>query len=155
MTWENFQVGDTGRKIRIPQLLKEAVTQYTEDKKVSVQNLFDQALVTLWRMYNGNTETNEPVSPLAEQKIRAILSDNPPPKGKSTERIYITFRGELTYKWVCKLEKLYMIHGIEDCIRRTISFYLRKKGYIKDEIGKKIYNQYAEVESTLVHMVSL
>ena len=126
--------------VPISKELRQAIENFVNDKGCTSQHLFDISLITLWRLYNGNTETNEPASYATEQKIREILLNNPMPGSiknyrthKKFNTISVRFRGEMTYNWVCQLEKLYMFHdGVNDFVRRSICFFLRKEGYIND-----------------------
>jgi len=137
--WENYIPGQSPtREVKISKDLYTAIVKYSEDKKCTIQHIFDISLITLWRIYNGNTESNDPANHVTENKVRQILIDNPMPGDLNSKKIYVGFSGDMTFKWVCKLCQLYMCKGIIDFIRRSISFYLRKQGYVDDSIAKQI-----------------
>ena len=139
--WNKYIPGETpNRRIRVSPELKNAIDDFINDKGCTIQHLFDASLITLWRKYNGNTESNEPANRITEKQVREILENNPMPGNKKKESIYIAFRGEKTFQWVLKVEKLYMCDGVMDFVRRSISYYLRKKGYLDDDIAQKIPN---------------
>jgi hypothetical protein len=142
MSWEAYRPGQK-RRVNISKDLFEAIKEFTKDKGCTIQHLFDAAVVTLWRKYNGNTETNDPASHLTEKQVRDILENNPMPSGDKDERIYIGFSGEQTFAWVLHIEKLYMCDGVQDFARRSISYYLRLKGYIDDSLAEKIRESHA------------
>lgn len=135
------------RRIRISEKLFNAVKKFTEDKDCTIQHLFDVSVITLWRTYNGNTETNEPANCITEKVVRDILENNPMPKGKHSKHIYVGFSGEQTFNWVIHIEKLYMCDGVQDFARRAISYYLRMKGYIDDDVAKMMLKKQPQVMS--------
>jgi len=131
MTWERYGPRDPPRPILVTEKLYKAIHQYAEDYDVAIQDIFNSAMVMLWSIYNGYTDSNEPKDPLAVDKVRKILMTNPMPKGTRMRYIYVSFRGEETFQWVKKLEKLYMFNGITNFIRRALSWYRREEGYLE------------------------
>ena len=136
--WENYFVNSSKpRTISISDTLRDSLDKYTIDKGCTIQDIFNNALITLWRIYNGQTESNKAKNPITESMVRNILNNNPMPKSKKKKTIAIAFRGKNTFEWVCSIEDLYMVHGTEDFIRRSLSYYMRKKGYLVDDIAAK------------------
>jgi len=140
MVWgEDYLPGHSApRQIGVPDTLYNCMKRYSEKKGCSCQHIFDQALVVIWRMWNGNTTTNDPASHISERNVRRILDSNPPPKiEKKRNFIYIQFKGQVTFDFVKAIEELYMVESTNDFIKRAISYYLRTEGYLKDEIQQK------------------
>lgn len=146
MAWNNYVPGESGiRTIPLSKELYKAVIKYHEDKKCTIQHIVDVAVIILWRTYNGGTETNEPANHVAERKVRNIVENNyPPGKKQNYKRIAVQFKGEKTFEWITKVEKLYMCDGVCDFVRRSVSYYLRMKGYIDDSIAKEIQEKQAQ-----------
>ena len=139
--WENYIPRESpARPIPISKEMYDAVKKFSADKKCGIQFTFDSGLISIWRIWNGDNEINDSESHSTEMKVRSILMNNPPPgeikrrkKGKHLTPCFvinIRFTGDMTFEWINHLERLKMIHGIEDGIRRILSWHLREQGYL-------------------------
>ena len=129
--WEKYELG-TSRPVCIPSDLMRAIDKYKERTGVQNPEVFDTALLKLWNVWNGGKQTNEPIDATAVQIVGEKLRFNPPPKSKTRENIWISFKGEFTFKWVQSLERDYaIIRCTEDFIRRLLSWYLREENFLK------------------------
>ena len=139
--WENYIPRESpARPVPMSEELFNAVKKFAEEKKCGMQFTFDSGLISLWRIWNGNTETNESAGYATEMKVRKILVDNSPPgeikrkkKGKWSTPCFvinIKFTGDTTFKWINYIEDLKMIHGLGDGIRRILTWHLREQGYL-------------------------
>jgi len=61
------------------------------------------------------------------------------PGDKLSEEIYLRFKGDVTYAWACSIVMLYSCEGLYEFIRRTICYFLRERGYLRDEIYIKFF----------------
>lgn len=133
--WEDYIPGTTPpRPITVSQELYDAVEQFSKDKGYTMQAIFNIALISLWRTWNGNTETNESKDAIAEMKVRDIfINSDMPGHVVDKKYIHLAFRGDMTFEWICKMEKLGWCRGIYDGIRRILTWFLTDQGYL----GKK------------------
>lgn len=129
--WDNYIVKESpARRIVVSTEFKEILLRYREEKGAATQFLFESALVALWRIWNGQSETNVCESHATEMKIRKIFVDSNPPGKGFDESIYIQFRGPDTYEWFTYLERLRMFEQPADGIRRIITWFLKEQDYI-------------------------
>lgn len=141
--WEYFP-GDLPRPVTVSKELYEAVHRFSDEKKMSIQSIFQLALSRIWRTWNGGTTALEPASVEAEHRVAQIFIDSAPPGRLNREyRIYIGFDGEKLFDFACELENLYIVRGTEGLIRRSITWFLQEQGYLE---GKKQIS-FEEVES--------
>jgi len=140
--WDNYIVGEK-RVVTVSRELYEAAFRYHQKYKRSYQGIFDQALIMLWRIWNGYTETNDSCGTVAEMKVRNILNHHPMPgiinmKTNDKKHMVIGFKGEKTFDWMCDLERLSFFHSTGDGIRRIITWFLTENGYLKKIVDENI-----------------
>ena len=124
------------RTVPVSKELYDAVKSFSEEKKWGMQFIFDAGLISLWRIWNGDTEEIKAKNHVKEMKIRDILRGNPPPGRIEREKrgsrfvptYYIRIRFgkylDKPFKWMGYLEKLGMIHSTNDGIRRILTYFL-------------------------------
>jgi len=135
MSWKKYDTKESAaRPIRISDVLYDAIKRFSKEKGYTQQAIFNAGLGILWREYNGYTTSVEPKDGNAEKDLRILLMNNTMPKGKAEKKISLAFRGEVTFQWVLELERLYVYpHGMEDFIRRVLTWYTREMGFLKKD----------------------
>ena len=128
--WEKYTLG-TSRPVSIPSKLMAAVEKYKERTGVQNPEIFDTALLRLWNIWNNGEQTNKPFSQEIIKEVEKNLRFNPPPKSKSKDCMWISFKGELTFQWVQMLEQDYaIVRCTEDFIRRLLTWFLREEKFL-------------------------
>jgi len=129
--WARYELGSS-RPISIPSELMEAIDKYKDRTGVQNPEVFDTALLRLWNMWNGGNRNNKPINRDSVRVVEEKLRFNPPPNSNGKCDIWISFKGELTFRWVQSLEQDYaIVRCTEDFIRRLLSWFLREEGYLK------------------------
>lgn len=130
MAWETFDVEhDNVRSIIISSELNDKINKFIEITGIHRSNLFDMAIVRLWRIWNGGTTEDGPDGSLSSMKVRNILLKHPMPGKidyKNKHFLYAGFKGEQTYKFGHELQSLYFVSSITDLIRRTVTWFINE-----------------------------
>jgi len=128
--WEKYVLG-TARPVTIPAPLMKSINKYKERTGVQRPEVFDAALLRLWNVWNGGNQGNEPKDPEAIQQVEKSLRFNPPPQSKTKECLWVSFKGEMTFKWVQILEQDYaIVRCTEDFIRRVLTWFMKEEGFL-------------------------
>ena len=129
--WDKYELG-ASRPVSVPSDLMKAIDKYKERTGVQNPEVFDTALLRLWNVWNGGDHTNKPCNNEAVRSVEENLRFNPPPRCNGKSNIWISFKGEYTFRWVQSLEQDYaIIRCTEDFIRRLLSWFLREEGFLK------------------------
>jgi hypothetical protein len=130
--WEKYMLG-TSRPVIIPGQLMRAIDKYKEKTGVQNPEVFDTALLKLWNIWNGGKQENSPCDQKAVQDVANKLRYNPPPQSRDKDKdtIWISFKGEMTFKWVQTLEQDYaIVRCTEDFIRRLLTWFLKEERFL-------------------------
>jgi len=153
MTWEKYDIDNPhqrARPVQISRSLFQAIQRFTEEKDIKKQQCFEIALTNLWRIWNNYSKNEEPASPVTELTVKNILINNPMPKDAHNDGrkyyAHIHFKGKITYKFIKELEKLHVIRGLEDGIKRILSWFLREQGYL-EKLKKPVKDESSEHEN--------
>ena len=120
--WRNYSIGSF-RRIFIPDTLRDCIDKYCETTQVKITEIFDSAIYALFTIWKEDSE-----------KIREILRYNPPPKMKKRNypiMVRFPIGADPVYNMVQLLESNATVRSTEDFIRRAISWYLRKEGFLE------------------------
>ncbi len=129
--WESYILGESpARRIVVSKEFFDVISKFREDKGMSIQLIFEAALLSLWRIWNNQGIDNICESHATEMKVRNIFINSNPPGKKLSKNIHIQFRGVNTYDWFVRLEKLRMFEQPSDGIRRIIAWFLKEQGYL-------------------------
>ena len=128
--WEKYTLG-TSRPVSVPNKLMVAVDRYKDKTGVQNPEVFDTALLRLWNIWNGGSQDNKPKDQDIIKEVEKNLRFNPPPKSKTKDTMWISFKGALTFQWVQMLEQDYaIVRCTEDFIRRLLTWFLKEEGFL-------------------------
>jgi len=133
MAWEKYTPGFDGtRKVFVSKELYKAIEKCAKDKSCYVQQVFDYAVYSLWRIWNGNTTSIEAKDKLTEMEVRNYISGSAMPRlsKKLEKKIHIQIRGDRIFEWLELLEGIQIIRNTRDGIRRIITWYLKEQKYL-------------------------
>jgi len=119
--WERY-TPRTFRALFLPEELKKSMEDYAIKTGVRNTEIFDSAIFELIALWDDGKR----------EEVKKALRFNPPPKSKKKIKLNVRFTGEKSFTWVCDLEtKHAAVFSTEDFIKRALSWFLRKEGFLK------------------------
>jgi len=127
--WQNYKVGQF-RTILIPIDLKVAIEEYCNVHGYQMTDVFDIAVRKFKKAWSEGVDGyDEPGD---------MLIDNPPPRSNQYVPLHVRFSEQSSFDLACEAERLAFVRSTTDFVKRVLSWYLRKTGFLEEVRGRKI-----------------
>jgi len=127
--WQNYRIGQF-RTILIPIDLKVAIEEYCNVHGYQMTDVFDIAVRKFRKVWDEGVDGYE--------EPGDVLIDNPPPKSNQYVPLHVRFSEQSSFDLACKAEQLAFVRSTTDFVKRVLSWYLRKAGFLEEIKGRRI-----------------